>query len=98
MVRRAGIPAELGRYRYCHASPSVCTLCQARLATSLPMPPGNSARAPRRTRRVLVPERSAPAIGASPIWSAACRSGWSGCATPTSAPPPRPDARAGPIA
>ena len=53
------------RSRFCHASQSVCTLCQARLTASLPMAPPNSAPSARRTRRVLVPARYALAISTS---------------------------------
>src|SRR6516165_1619918 len=49
--------SSFDRSRFCHDSQSVWTLCQARLTTSLPMAPPNSAPSARRTRRVLVPER-----------------------------------------
>jgi len=47
------------------ASQSVCTLRHTRLTVSLPTAPPNSAASARRTRRVLVPARYAPAISAS---------------------------------
>src|SRR4030081_2277127 len=49
--------SSFDRSRFCQASQSVCTLCQARLTMSLPMAPPNSAASARRTRRVLVPAR-----------------------------------------
>jgi hypothetical protein len=48
-----------------HASPSVFTLRQTPLTVSLPTAPPNRAASARRTRRVLVPARSLPAINAS---------------------------------
>ena len=47
------------------ASQSPLVLRQTRLTVSLPTAPPNSAASARRTRRVLVPERYAPAIKAS---------------------------------
>src|SRR5580658_8666662 len=51
--------------RLFHASQSPCTLRHTRLTVSLLTAPLNSATSARRTRRVLVPERYAPAISAS---------------------------------
>ena len=47
------------------ASQSPLVLRHTRLTVSLPTAPPNSAASARRTRRVLVPDRSAPAIRAS---------------------------------
>ena len=69
---RATVPSRISRTmgsslsaRAFQASQSPLVLRQTRLTVSLPTAPPNSAASARRTRRVLVPERYAPAIKAS---------------------------------
>jgi hypothetical protein len=69
---RTTVPSRISRTtsssaseRWHHASQSVCTFRQVRLTVSFDTAPLNSAPSARRTRRVLVPDRYAPAINAS---------------------------------
>ena len=69
---RTTVPSRMSRTilssfseRAFHASQSLFTLRHVRLTTSLPTAPANTECNARRTRRVLVPARYAPAISAS---------------------------------
>jgi len=69
---RATVPSRMSRTigsppsgRAFQASQSPLALRQTLLTMSLPTAPPNRADSTRRTRRVLVPERQAPAISAS---------------------------------